>query len=355
VSDSDSDSGDMDSSHYQLVDSLYGPGTVGAWLLTLCAVLISWTLNRSSRRKDTISVDFIATLFLPLVATSHAIFQIVRLPVSVAEVITTQDVELQKYAAALEAPLNICETFSIAALLLAVCCGPWWGSDPKWKRMGLVIVVGLLSWGTENVMFAMATVKGVHIVDVTLSRPYLFFLTSIVASTWAFLALCCVVGGAVWVVRAQKTERDPERTFRQWGRGDPLQDPKTIYNSNRITRDSIEGMSIQLERGLKRHRTLEHESRSIKMVSFIAMIYLPVSFVSSIFALSFSNTKGSSRTYSKQFFLIPKSNGSMNNLDQILALVGSIIVLLAAIWRAYRLRAGKEQTSEKVTQRRCSI
>jgi hypothetical protein len=84
----------MDASRYQLVDSLYGPGTVGAWLLTLCAVLISWTLNASSRRKDTISVDFVAALLLPLIAAGHVVFQIIRLPVSVAEVITAQHAEL---------------------------------------------------------------------------------------------------------------------------------------------------------------------------------------------------------------------------------------------------------------------
>src|SRR5205814_3149259 len=110
----------MEPSRYQLVDSLYGPGTVGAWLLTLCTVLISWTLNASSRREDTISVDLIAALLLPLVAASHLVFLVARLPVSVAEAITSQDIEVQKYASALEAPLNVCETFSMAALLLAV-------------------------------------------------------------------------------------------------------------------------------------------------------------------------------------------------------------------------------------------
>jgi hypothetical protein len=141
----------MDSSRYQLVDSLYGPGTVGAWLLTLCAVLISWTLNVSSRGEDTISIDFIAVLLLPAVAAGHLVFQVVRLPFSVAEAITAREVEKQKYASAMKAPLNVCETFSIAALLLAVCCGPWWDSEPKLKQLGLVLVVGLLSWG--RIMF----------------------------------------------------------------------------------------------------------------------------------------------------------------------------------------------------------
>jgi hypothetical protein len=352
----------MDASRYQLVDSLYGPGTVGAWLLTLCAVLISWTLNASSRRKDTISIDFIAALLLPVVAASHLVFQVARLPFSVAEAITAQDVEVQKYASAMEAPLNVCETFSIAALLLAVCCGPWWGSDPKWKRLGLVLAVGLLSWGTENMMFAMATMKGVQLVDATLSRPYLFLLTPIVASTWGFLALCVVVGGVVWVIsrvnamRAQNTKRDLERIHRRWARNYPLQVPNKKNNSSEITQGSVERMNAQLERALQESsRTLEHESRSIKSLTFISLVYLPVSFIASVFGLLLSEPKDSSKTYSKHFFLIPKSNGSMSNLDQILALVGGFIVLLAAVWRAYRLRVAKEQTSENFIRRRRSI
>lgn len=33
--------------------------------------------------------------------------------------------------------------------------------------------------------------------------------------------------------------------------------------------------------------------------------------------------------------MIPRSNGSLSNLDQILALVGGVIVVLAAMRRAY--------------------
>lgn len=351
----------MQTSRYQLVDSLYGPGTVGAWLLTLCAVLISWTLNASSRRKDTISVDFIAAILLPLVGAGHLVFQVARLPVSVAEAITAKDVEVQKYASALEAPLNICETFSMAALLLAVCCGPWWGSDPKWKRLSLVLVVGLLSWGTENVMFVMATMRGVHVVDATLSRPYLFFLTPIVASTWGFLALCSVVWGALWILsrvsvkKDQNTRTDPESLRRRWARSYPLQVHKNVDISGRITRQSMERMGAQLERARQESRTSEQDSRNIMMLTNIASIFMPLSLMASIFGLSFSETKESANIYTKQFFLIPRSNGSMSNLDQILALVGGIITLLAAIRRAYRSRVDKEQTSGEVIPRRRSI
>jgi hypothetical protein len=66
--------------------------------------------------------------------------------------------------------------------------------------MALVLITGLLSWATENLMFAMATVKGVQTSDSTFSRPYLFFSTSIIASTWAFLFISVVVGAGLWLV-----------------------------------------------------------------------------------------------------------------------------------------------------------
>jgi hypothetical protein len=46
-----------------------------------CLVVVCRTPNTFSRRKDTISVDFIAALLL-FVGTTHVLFQITRLPAS---------------------------------------------------------------------------------------------------------------------------------------------------------------------------------------------------------------------------------------------------------------------------------
>ena len=349
----------MDASRYQLVDSLYGPGTVAAWLLSLCAVLMSWTLNKSSREKDSISLDFIAALLLPLIAAGHIVLQIVRMPVSVAEAITTEDVDLQRYAAALEAPLSICETFSIASLLLAICCGPWWRGHVKWKRIGLVFTIGLLSWGAENVMFVVATMKGIHVVDTTLSRPYLFFITPIVATTWGFLALTVAVGAVVWIVgrtnarRGQKVGRHSKRERRN----DTVR-PKTSRDlevPNRVSLEWLKMMDAEMERSLGETRLLSNESQSMMMMTSVTMVFLPLSFVASAFGLSFSETKDSSVADRKQFFLIPRSDASMNDLDQIVALVGGILALLAALWHAYHSRRDEKQAPERLIQRRRSF
>ena len=349
----------METSRYQLVDSLYGPGTVGAWLLTLCAVLISWTLNKSTRRKDSISIDFVGALLLPLVAAGHLIFQVLRLPYSISETITSADIEVQKYASALEAPLNICETFSVVALIVAACCGPWWDSSPKLRRLGAVLVTGLLSWGTENLMFAMATLRGVKASDATLSRPYLFFITPIVATTWGFLVLCVLIGGMVWIIgrinikRAQKSEADLEKNRKLWSQR---------YHSI-VSNLSNSGTTITRDRMVKLNAAdldaIRQDSRALKWMSTLSLLFIPMAFTAQVFLMSFlssSDTKESIAAKSHQpFFLIPESNGSMSNLDQIFALAGGILILLWAIRAAYSSRKNTAEFLQSVLRRRRSI
>ncbi|KAI9706676.1 MAG: hypothetical protein M1836_003686 [Candelina mexicana] len=55
------------------VNTLYGPGTILGWYITILAVIISWTLHPKKRRPDSLSVDLIAVLTLPSVALVHFI------------------------------------------------------------------------------------------------------------------------------------------------------------------------------------------------------------------------------------------------------------------------------------------
>lgn len=344
----------METSRYQLVDSLYGPGTVGAWLLTLCAVLISWTLNRSTRLRDSISIDFAGALLLPLVAAGHLIFQVSRLPYPVAETITSADVEVQRYASALEAPLNICETFSMVALILAVCCGPWWDHGIKLRRLGAILVTGLLSWGTENLMFTMATLRGVKASDTTLSRSYLFLITPIVAAVWVFLGACVLYGGLIWIIgrinieRAEKSEADLEKIRELWSQRYYSTISSLEIGGTGITRHQMTRLNFaDLD-------AIQRDALASERLSRFTMLFIPVSFTAS-FILT-HDTKGSiAGKPHPHFFLIPKSNGSMSNLDQILALTGGILVFLCAIRAAYLSRKNTAKLLPDFLSRRRSI
>jgi len=76
-------------SRFQLVNSLYGPGTVGCWLLIICSVIVSWTLNPRQRKLDRITNDFIASLTFPCIASAHLAFLLYRLPGPLLEVLTS--------------------------------------------------------------------------------------------------------------------------------------------------------------------------------------------------------------------------------------------------------------------------
>lgn len=59
------------------VNSLYGPGTVVGWYLTIIAILISWVLHPEKRKSDFLAVDLIAVLTFPSVALGH-LFSLMR-------------------------------------------------------------------------------------------------------------------------------------------------------------------------------------------------------------------------------------------------------------------------------------
>jgi hypothetical protein len=202
------------SSNYALVDSLYGPGTVIAWLLTTFSILINWTLHTKRRHEDTITVDLAATLVFPIVSAGHLISQIHRLSTPVSEVMTSTHIDDMGIVAAFEAPLNICETFSWVSLILVLPC-IYWSSDPdekehllhfgaktRLKRFGLVTCVGLISLSMEVFLFATTTARGVQVGNTTLSRPYVFQSFILLVASWVFVIVCfCILGGGMLVHR----------------------------------------------------------------------------------------------------------------------------------------------------------
>jgi len=106
---------------FSSVSSLYGPGTVGSWLCIVASVFVSWTLNAESRRRDTISNDFIAMLSMALVAAGHVSYLLLHSQQS--DLFTNTSPEATLYASSVEAPLNVCETFSVVALALFPIAG----------------------------------------------------------------------------------------------------------------------------------------------------------------------------------------------------------------------------------------
>ncbi len=172
-------------------------------------------------------------------------------------------------------------------------------------------------------MFGMATMKGIRVTDATLSRPYLFFIILLMARIWSFLALCVGLVVVVWAISVQATTRDQEQELFEQALDNFLRDSRPIDDSGLTIREAIEHAS-------RKTWTPEREYQCSRMTALVSTLFLPRAMVASFVALTMFDMKNSSSIHQGQFILIPRSNGSLSNLDQILALVGGVIVVHAA-------------------------
>jgi hypothetical protein len=181
---------------FSLVSSFYGPGTVGSWLCILASVFVTWTLNIKSRRCGSITNDFIAALSMPAVAAGHVFYLLftAQRPVQLGEYSLPDQSDLftnalpivARYAASVEAPLNVCETFAAAALALIPIAGL---ARQTWRAV-CVLVVGLLAFSTEAIIFAQTS--GIAVSDSDLARPFLFNFYDLMPLMLAFLGVSLI-------------------------------------------------------------------------------------------------------------------------------------------------------------------
>jgi hypothetical protein len=110
-----------DSDRYSLVSSLYGPGTTVCWFLTVLSCIVRWTLHPKKRKSGSVDSDFIAVITFSAVAAGHLIVQVHSYPGPKDQITKTKDLLLLRRIAAIEASLNITETFmAISAVLFLV-------------------------------------------------------------------------------------------------------------------------------------------------------------------------------------------------------------------------------------------
>jgi hypothetical protein len=129
------------------ISSFYGPGATACWVLILFSVLVSWTLHTKHRSHDSIDNDFIALLTFPAVAGGHLIFQMFRLPGGYRNVFAMEHVNLLP---AIEASVTVCDTFAnyVGPGLFAIAF-----YRIHLKRAGLVALVMFLTLAPQIVLY----------------------------------------------------------------------------------------------------------------------------------------------------------------------------------------------------------
>lgn len=308
------------SGRYSLVPSLYAPGTVGGWLFTVGSTLVSWTLNPHSRKKDSINNDFIAALCFPLVAACHLLLQIRHYPGDKSVIMTTEDDTLLKHVASIEASLNVCETFATIALILFLISA----YNRNLKRAAFIAIVGLFCFAGEVALsFQGSTVRPSKS---QLSRP---FILNFPGAIIVIIAVLCHIAllYLFWFLILALFTWDQRSEFNFEYEGGPL---------------------------VRIHMTPDN-------LFWIANIsVLPVSFFSGSFVwFASAGIFGESALMAAQPYIwrqlrafLPKTNTSVQELDQVVALVAGCMTFLFSIYDTFRaiLERSHDRSREREQQ-----
>ncbi|KAI6747623.1 hypothetical protein HG530_015731 [Fusarium avenaceum] len=334
---------------FSLVASFYGPGNIASWLCMVASVLNTWCLNTEHRRKDSISADLVVVLAVPGVAAGHAIYMLFFNHAnheSIQHLFTSVNPEVLKHAAAAEAALDVCETFSAIAVLL-VFVSMFFG---HLKRTLAVVIVGLLAFSTEAVVFVQT--RGVSVSDTNLTRPFLFNFFEVMVSLVAFVAVWLTVFSALIVWLQVRMIKGPEEQTE-------LESADTELETE--VRAALRGQDIDIDTVVRRAnrqqstRTLDlktaeaRDRNTMRLLTLLSIFSLPLSFFASLASMGtpmgvFGETSfiPSPNWSTTVLFFVPRSTTAITELDQMVSLCVGIITLLFSFWEAFKSQKKEE-------------
>jgi hypothetical protein len=285
------------------VSSLYGPGTVSGWLCTVLSLLIAWTTNSKRKTTDDITNDMIAALSLPAVASVHLLFELRQFHGSIRELLTSQDGEVLQYLTAVEAPLNICETFTTIALPM-VGVSAWYNNR---KRATVVVILGIWCLLVEFVLFVGS--YGATPATFNLSRAYLFTFPQIMITRGVTTVLALVVFLTCMVISSLKEPLDPEE--------------------------------------IDQRRVKKPNAYAMRIYSWIPLaVALPFGIIISVAKTDVLKLYARThlRLAAPNLFFIPSSTSSISDLDQAVALAAGTLTIAFSIYGS--IKDHRHQTFE---------
>jgi hypothetical protein len=142
--------------HYDLVPSYYGAGSFALWILTIISVIIVWLFHpRHALSRDTITAEFVGCLLYPVVAGSDVFRRVSQFGRSNEALWKTpMEPKLIAQVLAIQAPVKICDYHLLFTLLytlvLLFMFFQMWRKDEKsklnitrfpWRRSSCVWIV----------------------------------------------------------------------------------------------------------------------------------------------------------------------------------------------------------------------
>ncbi|KAL1597127.1 hypothetical protein SLS60_008709 [Paraconiothyrium brasiliense] len=288
---------------FELVSSLFGPGNIACWICLILSVLVSWTVNPSCARKDTITNDFIAVLTFPVVAAGHFFHQIVQQTgtkhdgktIRLPDLLMSLDRDDVQAVAAIEAPLTVCEDFILWATLLYMLAA----RKGHLRRMYLVVTTGSLCLGTELLLLT----NWVPFDSSRLLRPFFFDVQPFIIAMFLWYLLMVLVyplETLLSVLRALKT-------------------------ANQTDAEAATTLTWHI---LRPGRLSSWMAGCSALISNVGAIWIKYGSIYPYYPYSVYLTTR----------FVPRSTAKLTDLDQVVAGLGGAVALLFSLFDAWRER-----------------
>ncbi|PMD40913.1 hypothetical protein L207DRAFT_633853 [Hyaloscypha variabilis F] len=302
------------SNRLALVNSFYGTGATAAWYLACFASVISWTCHPRKRSVDAITSDFIAIVTFPTIASAHLLTQIQ----SWSSGASLDDMTLQQMGASLSASLIINEAYlSLCNVLLLP--GVFVRTP---KRLCLLAVTGVFCVISEAYLyFALPSVR---------QTPGIFertFLIDSFALLLFILILVSILFGLLLVylfVLVSRTQPDP------------VPEPEARAGAE-MEDAAVRNEDIFLRLPSNYCRSLSLTVLSFPLMALTAIACGGTSMYDLLVAL-FTMYKERKRTWAGShsfiYLFFPKTEASIMDLDQAVALSAGMTVLGFSLYSA---------------------
>jgi hypothetical protein len=329
--------------HLSLVSSFYGPGATGCWLMIVCSVMVSWTVNRRMKRSDSITNDFIGALTMPAVAGGHLIYQLVNYPGPRDSMFVTLDLALVQRVAAIEASLCICQTFSVLALPLTAMSI----YKRRYKQFFVTLTTGLFC-------FVLASLLAVSLPrslpdHVNLNRAPLIHGKVFAATVPAIMGLFILAVMYVWIwvwieglaTRQRRVLRVRATRQRRHGLNSSPMELEIMQQLPRLVDHNHAGTPLDPQ--VERNALFVQINRQIEEF-FVVLVAAGAAAAFMILPMSLIGSRGFVRdgtvlhpwTLWPLRFFIPESDTAVGELDQVVALAGGAATLAFSCYDAYK-------------------
>ena len=347
------------SNPYAQVSSLYGPGTIGCWYLTLLSILISWSLHPQYQKSGTIDTDIIAALTLPAVAAGHLISQIGKF---------SGNNNLPQRVAAMEAPHAIVEIFMQISPYFVIIAA----QKHCIQRALLMASIGLLCVGAE---FHSALLRsaypdlGTNLHTSADQVVYPRFWSAYYLHMPAKLVVFPVIGSITFlvglIVQANfmldpipvpeiKVDMTKALASRPDWRSDPSIDPsltvlgnESVHFGNKVYefvyRENIAQQQEKLrDKALSVNKNVLRSNRRSLYITYVSAVIQTIAFClyifpSAVFSVQMHGFTHGMTMWSRLTFF-PRTACSITDLDQVVALTAGATVLAFTVYSVVKSR-----------------